>query len=66
MCHAGATGPNAPGVYDADATASPHLVGVPFLFGDGSVHFLSNNIDISTWMALATRAGGESLDGAAY
>jgi prepilin-type N-terminal cleavage/methylation domain-containing protein len=59
MCHAGPTGPNTPGVFDADSTSSPHRLGVPFLFGDGSVHFLSNSIDISTWMALATRAGGE-------
>jgi prepilin-type N-terminal cleavage/methylation domain-containing protein len=63
MCHAGVTGPNTPGVFDADSTMSPHLTGVPFLFGDGSVHFLSNSIDIVTWMALATRAGNESIIG---
>jgi prepilin-type N-terminal cleavage/methylation domain-containing protein len=63
MCHAGPTGPNTPGVFDADSTSSPHRLGVPFLFGDGSVHFLSNAIDISTWMALATRAGGEVVSG---
>jgi prepilin-type N-terminal cleavage/methylation domain-containing protein len=59
MCHAGVTGPNSPGVFDADSTSSPHRTGVPFLFGDGSVHFLSNGIDVKVWMALATRAGGE-------
>ena len=59
MCHAGPTGPNTPGVFDADSTSSPHRIGVPFLFGDGSVHFLRNGIDIYTWMALATRAGEE-------
>ncbi|HEV3084401.1 MAG TPA: DUF1559 domain-containing protein [Gemmataceae bacterium] len=63
MCHAGVTGPNTPGVYDADSTLSPHQNGVPFLFGDGSVHYLSNGIDIGTWMALATRAGNESIIG---
>ncbi|HEV3118135.1 MAG TPA: DUF1559 domain-containing protein [Gemmataceae bacterium] len=63
MCHAGVTGPNTPGVYDADSTLSPHQNGVPFLFGDGSVHFLGNGIDISTWMALATRSGGETIIG---
>jgi prepilin-type N-terminal cleavage/methylation domain-containing protein len=62
MYHAGLTGPNAAGVFDADSTRSPHLVGVPVLFGDGSVHFLSNTIDIPTWMALATRAGGEIIN----
>jgi hypothetical protein len=64
MCHAGDTGPNTPGVFDADSTWSPHRVGVPYLFGDGSVHFIPNSIDIPTWMALATRAGGEAIDGA--
>src|SRR5262245_563800 len=59
MCHAGPTGPNASGVFDADATASPHRIGVPFVFGDGSVHFLTNNINIATWMALATRNGDD-------
>jgi prepilin-type N-terminal cleavage/methylation domain-containing protein/prepilin-type processing-associated H-X9-DG protein len=63
MCHAGPTGPNTPGVFDADSTLSPHQDGVHFLFGDGSVHFLRNNIDIRTWMALATRSGGEAITG---
>ena len=61
MYHAGPTGPNTVGVYDADATWSPHVVGVPVAFGDGSVHFLSNGIDISTWMGLATINGHEIL-----
>jgi prepilin-type N-terminal cleavage/methylation domain-containing protein len=61
MCHAGPTGPNTPGVFDADSTSSPHLNGVPFVFGDGSVHFLANGIDIGVWMALATRSGGETV-----
>jgi len=61
MCHAGPTGPNTPGIFDADSTWSPHRYGVPFAFGDGSVHFLANNIDIPTWMGLATRSGGEVL-----
>jgi prepilin-type N-terminal cleavage/methylation domain-containing protein/prepilin-type processing-associated H-X9-DG protein len=66
MCHAGDTGPNTPGVDDADSTSSPHRNGVPFLFGDGSVHFIGNNIDITVWMALATRAGGEPATGSEY
>jgi Protein of unknown function (DUF1559) len=61
MCHAGPTGPNSPGVFDADSTWSPHGIGVPYLFGDGSVHFISNSINIPTWMALATRGGGEPI-----
>ncbi len=59
MCHAGGTGPNTPGVFDADSTHSPHMTGVPYLLGDGSVHFISNGIDVTIWMALATRSGGE-------
>ena len=61
MGHAGPTGPNTPGVFDADSTMSPHTTGVHFLFGDGSVHFISNGIDVNAWMALATRAGGEAV-----
>jgi prepilin-type processing-associated H-X9-DG protein len=61
LCHAGDTGPNAPGVFDADSTRSPHGRGVPFLFGDGSVHFIGNDIDMPVWMALATRAGDEPV-----
>ena len=61
MCHAGPTGPNTAGVFDADSTWSPHLLGVPFVFGDGSVHFLTKGIDIPVWMALATCAGGEAV-----
>jgi prepilin-type processing-associated H-X9-DG protein len=62
MCHAGHTGPNTPGVFDADSTWSPHGLGVPYLFGDGSVHFIPNGIYIPVWEALATRAGSEVID----
>lgn len=34
-----------------------------FLFGDGSVHFLSEHIDVVIYNAAATRAGGEVLGG---
>jgi prepilin-type N-terminal cleavage/methylation domain-containing protein len=61
LCHAGPTGPNSPGVFDADSTSSPHRTGVPFVFGDGSVQYLSNAISIPVWMALATRSGGEAV-----
>jgi prepilin-type N-terminal cleavage/methylation domain-containing protein/prepilin-type processing-associated H-X9-DG protein len=42
-------------------TNSRHPGGVNFLYGDGSVHFLNQNIDPKTWVALGTRAGGEVL-----
>jgi prepilin-type N-terminal cleavage/methylation domain-containing protein len=66
MCHAGPTGPNTPGVFDADSTSSSHRIGVQFVFGDGAVHSISNAIDIPTWMALATRAGEEPVQGGDY
>jgi prepilin-type N-terminal cleavage/methylation domain-containing protein len=40
---------------------SQHTGGVNVALGDGSVHFVSNNIDLATWRGLSTRAGGEVL-----
>jgi prepilin-type processing-associated H-X9-DG protein len=58
--------PNDQLVFDADATASFHIGGVNFLFGDGSVHFISNTINGTVYEALLTRAGGEVVDGSAF
>ena len=44
-----------------DDFSSLHPGGVNFLFADGSVHFIANNIDPNTWVALGTRAGGEVI-----
>jgi prepilin-type N-terminal cleavage/methylation domain-containing protein len=66
MCHAGDTGPNTPGVFDADSTLSPHKIGVPYLFGDGAVHFISNTVNLDFWAAFATRSGGEVASGGDY
>jgi prepilin-type N-terminal cleavage/methylation domain-containing protein/prepilin-type processing-associated H-X9-DG protein len=52
--------PNNPLVFDADATASFHVGGVNFLFGDGSVQSITNTINGSVYEALCTRAGNES------
>jgi prepilin-type N-terminal cleavage/methylation domain-containing protein len=64
--HCGVALPNDPTVTDADAMASAHPAGVQFLFGDGSVHLITRNIDVSLYQALATRAGGEVVDGSGF
>jgi prepilin-type processing-associated H-X9-DG protein len=43
------------------AFASFHTGGANAVFGDGSVRFLSTNLDGRLYMALATIAGGEVL-----
>jgi prepilin-type N-terminal cleavage/methylation domain-containing protein/prepilin-type processing-associated H-X9-DG protein len=55
--------PNNPLVFDADATSSNHLLGVNFLYGDGSVRPIRNTIDGILFEALLTRAGGEPTSG---
>lgn len=43
---------------------SRHLGGVHLLLADGSVHFISDAIDLGVWRALSTRNGAEPIDGA--
>lgn len=45
----------------SSAFASLHPGGANFLFGDGHVSFVSENINLTTYQALSTRAGGETL-----
>ena len=45
---------------------SSHEGGAFFCFGDGAVRFISENIDITTYQALATRARNEILDDEDY
>jgi prepilin-type processing-associated H-X9-DG protein len=49
-----------------DELFSFHPGGVNVLFGDGSVHFLSETINSNVLSALATRAGGEVSNPADY
>jgi prepilin-type N-terminal cleavage/methylation domain-containing protein len=64
--HCGPHLPNDSIVTDADAMSSGHTHLVQFLFGDGSVHPITNGIGMAVYDALATRAGGEVVDGSAY
>ena len=41
---------------------SMHPGGVQILLGDGSARFVNNDIDLETWQALGTPAGGEIID----
>jgi len=57
---------NGQGIDAAFGPSSQHAGGVMHLFGDGSVHFVSPNIDAGIYDALVTRAGGEVLDGQSW
>ena len=43
------------------AFASMHTGGVQFLLADGSVRFVSENIDFNVLAAVATISGGEAI-----
>jgi prepilin-type processing-associated H-X9-DG protein len=44
-----------------DDFASYHPGGVHFLFGDGSVQRINNQIDLEVYQAMCTRGGGEAV-----
>ncbi|QDT53469.1 putative major pilin subunit [Caulifigura coniformis] len=44
-----------------EATGSWHTGGAHFVFGDGAVRFMSENMDMKTYQGTMTRAGGETL-----
>jgi prepilin-type N-terminal cleavage/methylation domain-containing protein/prepilin-type processing-associated H-X9-DG protein len=43
------------------AARSKHSGGVNVSLGDGSTRFISDNVDLRVWRALATRSGGEAV-----
>jgi prepilin-type N-terminal cleavage/methylation domain-containing protein/prepilin-type processing-associated H-X9-DG protein len=55
-----------PGIYTAlgfRGARSKHSGGVNVLLGDGSVRMVRDSIPLATWRALATRSGGEVVNG---
>jgi len=52
--------------FAAVTARSFHPGGVNLLFGDGSVRFVKNSVNGSTWRALGTIAGGEVLSSDSY
>jgi prepilin-type N-terminal cleavage/methylation domain-containing protein/prepilin-type processing-associated H-X9-DG protein len=44
------------------SASSRHAGGVNVLMGDGGVHTVSNNVDLSVWRALGTRNGHEVIE----
>jgi prepilin-type N-terminal cleavage/methylation domain-containing protein len=57
-CISGDSGPD-----NTVASRSLHTGGVNVVLADDSVHFISDEIDSTTWQAMATIAGGENVSG---
>jgi type II secretory pathway pseudopilin PulG len=56
-------------VYGTNGTSeaySFHAAGANTLLGDGSVRLINSNVNIAVFAALATRAGGEVINGSDY
>jgi prepilin-type N-terminal cleavage/methylation domain-containing protein/prepilin-type processing-associated H-X9-DG protein len=54
------------GIGAAITATSNHPGGVHVAFGDGSVKFIKDSVDVQTWWALGTRAGKEIIGADAY
>jgi prepilin-type N-terminal cleavage/methylation domain-containing protein len=59
-CHIRSSGPNV-STNSPSGFFSPHTNGCNFLNADTSVRLISDNVDLATFRALATRAGGEAV-----
>ena len=62
--------PNVPpctgGAVAWNASRSRHSGGVNMLFGDGSVKFIKNTVNLTAWRALGSMSGGEVLSSDSY
>jgi len=52
--------------YASKGAKSKHPGGANFAFGDGSVRFLKNSINLATYCGLGSRAGGEVVSSDQY
>lgn len=60
------TAPNPGDATNTIVFRSRHTGGANFIFGDGSVHFISEGIDYTSYRALASRAGGDIVTDTSY
>ena len=58
--------PNAANGMNFANASSNHPGGVNMMFGDGSVKFIKDSINMPTWWALGTRNGGEVISSDSY
>jgi prepilin-type processing-associated H-X9-DG protein len=62
--------PNVPpctgGAVAWNASRSRHPGGVNILFADGSVKFIKDSVNVSSWRALGSMAGGEVISSDSY
>jgi hypothetical protein len=59
-CGTGSAIPDVPGEHAVVSARSNHVGGVNVMYGDGSVNFVSNSVDLVVWRAQGTRAGNET------
>jgi hypothetical protein len=59
-CHIRSSAPNLP-TNSPSGFSGPHPGGCGFLNADGSVRLIGDDVDLDTFRALATRAGGEAV-----